>query len=513
MASSLVRGRYVITKVDQRGQAEVIDDGAVFQRDGWIVEVGKYETVRRKYQPDELLGSSEHVVLPGLVNAHHHVGLTPFQLGSPDYPLELWFASRLGARDVDPYLDTLYSAFEMIESGITTVQHLHGTVSGPIERISRAAQEVLRAYKDIGMRVSYSFAIRDQNQFVYDEEHFARELPQELAASFRRLSGEHTVPLKDHLGLFVHLWRKYQRDNEGRVRIQLAPGNLHWCTDKTLETLREYSASYSVGMHVHLLETGFQKEYARLRAGGSALEHLHKLGLLGPSLTIGHAVWITEREIDLIEQTGTMICHNASSNLRLRSGIAPINYLVRRGVRVAIGLDEAGINDDRDMLQEMRLVLSLHQEPGIGGSVLAAPHVIRMATEDGAATTGFAGTIGTLESGKAADVVIVNWHHIEYPHLDAEVPVADAVVRRAKTEGVETVMVAGKVVLKDRQFTRVDKDEVLTLLSQALRAPLRPEEKRRRRFSKRLFPYFKGFYENWLVGETRDPYYKMNSRS
>src|SRR5262249_31220699 len=111
MASSLIRGKYVVTKVTSRTEAHVVPDGAVFQRDGSVVEVGRYAALATRHRPDEVLGSPDHVVLPGFVNGHHHVGLTPFQLGSSDYALELWFASRMAARGVDPYLDTLYSAF------------------------------------------------------------------------------------------------------------------------------------------------------------------------------------------------------------------------------------------------------------------------------------------------------------------------------------------------------------------------------------------------------------------
>ena len=112
MASSLIRGRYVICRALSRTEAEIIEDGAVFQRDGRIVEIGPYEELSARHRPDEELGSPDHVVLPGFVNSHHHVGLTPLQLGSKDHALELWFATRLCARKVDRYLDTLYSAFE-----------------------------------------------------------------------------------------------------------------------------------------------------------------------------------------------------------------------------------------------------------------------------------------------------------------------------------------------------------------------------------------------------------------
>src|SRR5947208_6743018 len=127
--SSLIRGKHVICKVTGPREVQTIDDGAVFQQGGTIIEVGRYQDLARKYQPDEIIGSAEHIVMPGFVNSHHHVGLTPFQLGSPDYPLELWFASRMAAREVDPYLYTLYSAFEMLEFGVSTFQHIHCVLS------------------------------------------------------------------------------------------------------------------------------------------------------------------------------------------------------------------------------------------------------------------------------------------------------------------------------------------------------------------------------------------------
>src|SRR2546428_11216398 len=183
MALSLIRGKYVICKIRSRTEADVIEDGAVVQRDGTILAVGPYAALAQHYQPDETFGSAEHVVMPGLVNSHHHVGLTPFQLGSPDYPLELWFASRLGARAVGPYLDTLYSAFEMLESGITTVQHLHGWRLGPAARVIAVAERILKAYEDIGMRVSYSYALRDQNRLPLEfDAAFAPGLPPPLFA-------------------------------------------------------------------------------------------------------------------------------------------------------------------------------------------------------------------------------------------------------------------------------------------------------------------------------------------
>jgi cytosine/adenosine deaminase-related metal-dependent hydrolase len=265
-------------------------------------------------------------------------------------------------------------------------------------------------------------------------------------------------------------------------------------------------------MHMHLVETAYQKEYARRRTGGTAFQHLVKLGVAGPQLTLGHGVWLNEQDIDLVASTGTMICHNASSNLRLRSGVGPLNHWAARGVRVAIGLDEAGINDDRDMLQEMRLVLRLHRVPGMEDVVPTCPQVLRMATEDGAATTPYAGRIGTLEPGKAADLVLLSWPRIAHPYLDPDTSVVDAVVHRAKSSAVTLVMVAGEVVLRDGRFTRVDKDAVLAELAASLQVPLTPDEESRRRLAQQVFPLVKQFYAGWLDESARVPFYRPSSR-
>jgi len=139
MPSSIIRARTILTEPADRRNWRQIADGAVLQRDGVIAEIGPADELIAKYPGVRVLGTGHKVMLPGFVNAHHHIGLTPVQLGSPDMPLELWFATRLVARRVDLYLDTLYSAFEMIASGITTVQHLHGWLPGGLEAVETGA--------------------------------------------------------------------------------------------------------------------------------------------------------------------------------------------------------------------------------------------------------------------------------------------------------------------------------------------------------------------------------------
>ena len=138
MPTTLIRSRAAITGVKDRFTWNEIKDGAVLQEDGVITAVGTYDDLHRKHPTVPVIGTGKEILLPGFVNGHHHVGLTPVQLGSPDMPLELWFITRMVIRNLDLYLDTLYSAFEMIGSGITTVQHIQGWMPGVLST-SRSA--------------------------------------------------------------------------------------------------------------------------------------------------------------------------------------------------------------------------------------------------------------------------------------------------------------------------------------------------------------------------------------
>src|SRR6267143_2826437 len=222
MPSSIIRARTIFTEPASRRHWHEIEDGAVLQRDGVVAEIGPGAELIARHPQVPVLGTARQVLLPGFVNAHHHVGLTPVQLGSPDMPLELWFVTRLVARRVDLYLDTLYSAFEMIASGITTVQHLQGALPGDLTAVEAGAGEVIRAYEDIGMRVSYSFALRDQNRLVYqDDKEFTASLPAELRPALERHFARFGLSPADYGALFEHLHARH-RDKE-RVKIQLAP--------------------------------------------------------------------------------------------------------------------------------------------------------------------------------------------------------------------------------------------------------------------------------------------------
>jgi cytosine/adenosine deaminase-related metal-dependent hydrolase len=317
--------------------------------------------------------------------------------------------------------------------------------------------------------------------------------------------------LEDYLDLFRNLHGRHQAKR--RVKIQLAPANLHWCSDAALAALSDLSARHDAPLHMHLVETAYQKAYAERRGGGTAVEYIDRFGMLGPRMTIGHGVWLNEKDIDRLAETGSCICHNCSSNFRLRSGVAALNRFEAVGINTAIGMDEAGINDDRDMLQEMRLVLRAHRTPGMGDDdVPGMAQVLRMATVGGARTTPFGEALGTIEVGKAADLSLIDWKSVAYPYLDPLTPLLDAVIQRARTGAVKTVMCDGEVIYRDGSFTRVDRDGALRALHDDLSRALSEDEVERRNLSKALLPHVKRFYADYIDPSRHEPFYRPSSR-
>ena len=517
MASSLIRGKYVICATTADGDAKVIEDGAVFQRDGDIVDVGPYGDLKGRHQADEEIGSTHHVVLPGMVNAHHHVGMKPFQLGSMDRSFELWLGERMGEKQADKYLETLWCATEMIESGITTVNHMHSPSKGPrrpgetnAEVMFDEARQVIRAYDESGMRVAFSQPLWDQNRLAYDDEAFLETLPADLQARSRRWLDGAGIPHEDYWQLNSELVRDYGHDRFERVRILLFPVNMQWCSDSLLMSSKEFAARHDTGIHIHLVETMYQKQYGLRTFGKTPLAHLYELGFLGPEVSIDHGVWLTEADIELMGEMGIMLTHQPSSNFRLMSGMAPLNRLLARGITVALGIDEAGLNDDNDILQEMRLAMKIHRVPGIDQVGPSSGQILHVTTVGGAKTTLFDNRIGSIEKGKAADLVLMDLERLSRPYLDAGQSIVDVVLYRGKMIDVDTVMIAGEVVYKDRKFTRLDKDDIAAQLGKSLARDLNPSEAERRTLGKELMPHVKRFYQGWEMAE-RQPHSVYNS--
>jgi cytosine/adenosine deaminase-related metal-dependent hydrolase len=460
-----------------------------------------------------VLGSDEHLVMPGLVNGHFHVGMTPFRLGAADRPLEQWGLQRLGRRRLDPYLDHLYGALGMIRSGTTMAQVLHYGARGAPPLTVEAARNVIRAHEEAGLRIAYGMSVVDQNGLVGSasggDEAFAHALPPDLAARFRALVSAQYQSVEEFVPKFESMLA--ETESERSVRLILTPSSVERCSDRLLREVARLSSEHDTYVHIHVQETPYQHGYAVAKWGVSPIRHLLDIGLVGPRVTCGHGVWVTDDDIEILADTGTRVCHNPSSNLRLHSGIAPLAKLLERGVSVALGTDEQGLNDDHDMFQEMRLAWTLHRLPGIGQRAPTAPEILEMATVGGTAGTPFASEVGTLEEGMRADLILLRMDSLTSPYVDPAIPLPDLIVRRARASDVETVMIDGRVVLRDRRHANLDIAEVEAMIRGALAGPPSPEDLELRRLAQALEPYLIEFLAK-EGDSTGSPHYRYNLR-
>jgi cytosine/adenosine deaminase-related metal-dependent hydrolase len=258
------------------------------------------------------------------------------------------------------------------------------------------------------------------------------------------------------------------------------------------------------------METLYQKEYFLQNFKKTAVRHLYDLGFWRQGTSCAHSVWLTREDIDILADAGVVVVNNVSSNLRLKSGIAPVRIMLDRGIEVALGMDGTSLNDDNDMFQEMRLSGNLHNQPGIGMARLSPGQVFGFVSKGGAKATTFGDDIGSLEKGKKADVVLMRHDPITSPCLSPELSLRDALFYRGKGVHVDTVIVDGITVMEHGAFTGVSRDSVVQELCSIVSGVPKAELLRRREVIERLVPYVKDLYGKMKPRMTK-PFYVFNS--
>ena len=362
MGQVLLRGRYVVSDLAALPDGGFIEDGGVLISGRNIEVVGTFDELTRAHPDAEVIGSDSHLVIPGLVNSYDHGrGLAGNRLGVRDGYLEPWLFEYWRQHPLDNYLDTLYSAIRQLRSGVTTVLHL-----GYARDWARPGEEVrdaIRAYRDCGMRVAFAPGIEDQNTFIYDDnERFIDSLSGDLAGSLRVALKDLSPPADYNFFELMDETLEAAAD-EPNVQILYGPSGPAWDSPDLLARIAEAAGANGVGIHIHCLESPIQKEFFLRTFGKTAVAHLDDVGILGPKSSLGHGGWLNEDDMALCAETGTSVCHNPSSNLRLHNGIAPIARMLEIGTPVALGLDSNTLNSDHDMFQEMRLADALHRCP------------------------------------------------------------------------------------------------------------------------------------------------------
>ena len=440
----LIRGGRVLDLESDLDEPPVKD---ILVEGGSITSVGE----RLVSGPDvEMIDASGMLVMPGLVNAHYHAHDVLAKGVFEDLNHEQWFmmAGALGINRplAEVRARTLAGAIECLRNGITTVQDL----SSFLPLTDAHVDAILDAYAEAGLRVIYSISVRDLPH-IDTLPWMRRVAPPDLHDLIGTVGGAPGPQLE-------FIARQIERIGErgGMVRWALSPSAPQRSSRELLEGVSELAKRRRVPIYTHAYESRTQRVLALERLpeyGGSELRMMHALGLLGPHVTLAHVVWADDEELDLIAATQTNVVLNGLSNLKLKSGVAPMLDLRARGINIALGADNCSCSDVPSMLQVMKLYCLLAAVSSPHATQLTAAEAFRAATIGGARTAGLDGRIGALKPGHRADMVLIDLADPAYVPYNSAVR---QLVYSDSGRSIRIVIVDGHVVVRDGRATRVD---------------------------------------------------------
>lgn len=455
--------------VDQPPVADIlIVDGVIAAvRTGLAKAIGRNEKLAElgDRRVDETVDATERLVVPGFVNGHYHSHDVLLKGIFETIPLELWILSALPPAypkrsKAEIRARTLLGAIECLRSGITTVQDLATIYPFDEEHL----EVMLQAYEDVGIRCVFALQIADVpgvKSIPFWEEIVPAAERSNLSGSVEPFAGI------DLPSMVQGLVRKH-RNRHPRITWALGPSSPERCSPSLLEALADMSKNDNLPVYTHIYESKAMTVIARQthgKDGGSLVNYLDRCGLLTPRTALAHSVWMTSEEIGKIAGAGTNVVLNPVGNLKTRSGVAPIRNYVAEEVNIGLGCDNCSCSDAQNMFQSMKLFASLaaitDPEPGPP----TAKDAIYSATVSGARTAGLDKKVGALKPGMAADLSIVDLTDPSFVPLNSA---ARQLVFTEGGRGVTTVMVDGRVVVRDRKITTIDeqalREEVAELM-------------------------------------------------
>ena len=421
----VIEGGMVITMAE--GQAPIID-GRVLISDGIITVIqSRDEKWEKPGIQAEVIDAKEAIVMPGLVNAHTHAAMTLFRGLADDLPLKQWLFEKIfpaEAKFLNPdtvYWGSLLGCLEMIASGTTCI------ADGYFFQ-----DETVRAVHESGLRGLIAQGVIDFPAPGVPDPKENLKVAREFIERWLGFSDLITP------GMFCH-----------------SPVT---CSEHTLKGAWEISGQFDVPLSIHLSETRDEVKEVIRKTGKRPVFYLDRLGLIDRGLIAAHAIHLDDREMARVKEKRVKIVHLPESNMKLCAGPAPIRDMVNMGLTVGLGTDGCSSNNNLDLFCEMDTAAKLSKVYDLDPVGLNANTVVKMATSWGAAVLGLEKEIGTLEPGKRADIIVVD---IDQPHLCPIYDPLSAIVYSANGADVKDVIVNGKALMKNREFTTLDPVEIM----------------------------------------------------
>ena len=406
-------------------------------------------------------------IIPALVNAHDHARPTASSFGAVDMPLESWIMRSALGTPPDPYLQAASSLARSAQAGCAAMMVHYTRPSGQMSMVDEA-RAIARAASDVGIRLAFALAVRDQNPIVYgDSEDMLSQLPSDARATLKDLFVKPAMPPRDYIAITEEIAAAI---GGPMVDVQFGPAGVQWCSQPLLEAIAESSQRTGRRVHMHLLETIYQRAWADEHFPGGVVNYLNDIGLLSERLTLAHCIHATPAELELIAASGARIVTNFSSNMHLHSGLAPIAAAHRCGCGIAVGVDGLALDEDDDVIREMRLVQMMHGGRGFQRT-WTRPEFLSLAIRNGRRATGAPGN-GDLAAGQTADFVVLDLDRLDRDAL-MDVDPLQLLFARGNASMVRDVVVGGRRIVRDGAVLGVDLGAITRELRGMYRAGLR----------------------------------------
>jgi len=418
-ADLVIKNGYILTMDENFTEYK---NGSIAIKDGKILDIGE----NINYEADEVIDAGGNLVLPGLINTHTHAAMTLLRGYGSDNPLKVWleqyiwpvegkFVSYEFVKD-----GTDIACYEMLRNGVTTFVDMYFYENAVADAVLQAK---MRAVLCTGILDFPTPGAKTPDEGIEKTKDFIKEYK----------GSRYIYPC-------------------------IGPHAPYTCSPQTLQKAMQVAEDYDVLFHIHLSETEHEVQDILNRYKATPVKHLDNIGVLNDRVLAAHMVHPTEEEIYLMAEKKVKISHCPESNLKLASGIAPVPKMIEAGITVSIGTDGTASNDDLDILGEISTAAKLHKGYNKNPVLLNAKQALSMATREGAKALRLQDKIGTLEKGKYADIIIVD---INQPHIQPMFDPYIQLVYSAKSTDVDTVIIDGKIVVRNKEVLTIDKSEIL----------------------------------------------------
>jgi cytosine/adenosine deaminase-related metal-dependent hydrolase len=393
------------------------------------------------------------LAMPALVNAHDHGrAIRTSSIGADAKPLETWLHFLALFPSVDPYYAAAMTFANSALGGAGTVM-VHYTRAQGMTDLPAEAAEVARAARDVGIRAGFAVSMKDRNPLVYEgSDALLATLPPDARAEIEQRFMRKPPSPDDYMALVDDV--AAAADSPG-FNVQYGPNGVQWCSDKLLQAVAEASHRTGRRVHMHLLETKYQRQWADAAYPSGVVRMLDEIGLLSPRLTLAHCVWATPEELELLAERGVTISVNTSSNLHLHSGLAPMRVMKEKGCWLALGIDSKALDDDDDALRELRLSYLLHAGTGFD-LAMTRRQALQAAVSNGRFAVTNVSDGGLIEAGSAADMLLLDWAALDNDGLRVDIDPINMLFSRATARHIRELIVGGKTIVSDGRVVGID---------------------------------------------------------